>query len=75
MLGGVAEAVKRYTDTRDGQSPFKTAIAGVTILRSDQKAHPSCLIFKPALCITVQGASQTTAYVAAHLAAHIQGVS
>lgn len=56
MLRDLAEAVKHYTDTRHGQSPFKTAIAGVTILRSDQKAHPNCLIFKPALCITVQGA-------------------
>ena len=56
MLRDLAKAVKRYTDTRDGQSPFKTAISGLTILRSDQETRPNRLIFKPALCITVQGA-------------------
>ena len=56
MLRDLADAVKSYTDTHDGQSPFKTAIASLTILRSDQETSPNRLIFKPALCITVQGA-------------------
>ena len=56
MNRDLAKAVKRYTDTHDGQSPFRTAVAGLTILRSDQETRPNRLIFKPALCITVQGA-------------------
>ncbi len=50
------EAVKRYTDAQVGESPFATAIEGMTILRSDHEKPPKHLIFKPALCITVQGA-------------------
>ena len=56
MLENLAKAVKRYTDTRDGQSPFRTDIASLTILRSDHVTRPNRIIFKPALCITVQGA-------------------
>ena len=53
VLRDLADAVKRYTDTHDRQSPLKTAIDGVTILRSDHKTRSNRLIFKPALCITV----------------------
>jgi AraC-like DNA-binding protein len=56
MLSDLAHAVERYTDAQNGQSPFETAIAGLTILRSNQEKRPNHLIFKPALCITVQGA-------------------
>jgi AraC-like DNA-binding protein len=35
---------------------FATSIEGLTILRSDHQKRPSHLIFRPALCITVQGA-------------------
>jgi AraC-like DNA-binding protein len=56
MLSDLAQAVKRYTDAQNGQSPFKTAIAGLTILRSNHEKRPNHLIFQPALCITVQGA-------------------
>ena len=56
MLSDLAKAVKRYTDAQDGDSPFRTAIAGLTILRSNQEKLPNHLIFKAALCITVQGA-------------------
>ncbi len=50
------EAVRRYTDAQVGQSPFVTPIEGLTILRSDHEKRPNHLIFKPALCIVVQGA-------------------
>ena len=56
MLSGLVEAVRRYTETQTGESPFRTSIAGVIILRSDHQKLPNHLIFKPALCITVQGA-------------------
>ena len=56
MIRALANAVKQYTDTHDGQNTFRTAVAGLTILRSDQETRPNRIIFKPALCITVQGA-------------------
>lgn len=42
--------------TASGSSPFVTAIDGLTLLRSDHEKRPNHLIFKPALCIVVQGA-------------------
>lgn len=56
MLDGLVEAVRRYTDAQIGPSPFVTAIQELTILRSDHEKRPNHLIFKPALCIVVQGA-------------------
>ena len=56
MQIGLLEAVRRFTDAQVGESPFATAIEGLTILRSDHEKRPKHLIFKPALCITVQGA-------------------
>ena len=56
MQEGLTQAVKRYTDAQAGESPFATGIEGLTILRSDHEKRPNYLIFKPALCIVVQGA-------------------
>ena len=56
MLDGLVAAVRRYTDAQSGPGPFVTAIEGLTILRSDHEKRPKHLIFKPALCIVVQGA-------------------
>ncbi|CDG83675.1 AraC family transcriptional regulator [Janthinobacterium agaricidamnosum] len=56
MPEALLHAVQRYTDKQTGDSPFATAIKGFTILRSDHEKPPSHLIFKPALCIVVQGA-------------------
>ena len=55
MLDKFVEAVGRYTEAQ-GASPFVTAVPGLTLLRSDHEKQPSYLIFKPALCIVVQGA-------------------
>jgi AraC-like DNA-binding protein len=60
MSKALVEIVRRYTDVQAGGSPFATAIKGLTILRSDHEKHPSHLIFKPALCVVVQGAKWTT---------------
>jgi AraC-like DNA-binding protein len=60
MSNALVEVVRRYTDAQAGESPFATAIEGLTILRSDHEKHSSHLIFKPALCVVVQGAKWTT---------------
>ena len=54
------ELVRRYTESQPGGSPFRTAVPGLIILRSDQEKLPSHLVFKPSLCITVQGSKWTT---------------
>ena len=60
MSNALLDLVKRYTDAQPGQSPFATAIDGMTILRSDHEKPHSHLIFKPALCVVVQGAKWST---------------
>jgi AraC-like DNA-binding protein len=60
MTQRLLEAVKRYTAKQSGQSPFITPIEGLVILRSFHERPPSHLIFKPSLCITVQGAKRST---------------
>ncbi len=56
MLDDLVRTVTRYTERQTGPSPFATAIEGLTLLRSDHAKQPRYLIFKPALCIVVQGA-------------------
>ena len=53
------EAVTRYTDAQPGDGPYLTPVKGVMILRSNREKQPSHLIFKPALCIVVQGTKWT----------------
>ena len=60
MSETLLDAVTRYTNARIGRSVFATAIKGLAILRSDQPKPPSHRIFKPALCVVVQGAKCTT---------------
>lgn len=56
MRADLVEAVRRYTDAQAGDGPFDTAIGGLTILRSDHEKRPDIVIFKPAICLVVQGA-------------------
>ena len=56
MLDLLVEAVRRLTEDQPGESPYRTAIDGLVLLRSDHEKPPTHLIFKPALCIVVQGA-------------------
>lgn len=56
MPAALLEAVRRFTDVQTGASPFATAIEGLTILRSEHEKRPDHLIFKPALCVVLQGA-------------------
>jgi len=60
MPDTLTHLVKRYTDAQPGQGPFDTPVPGLTFLRSDHRKHPSHLVFKPALCVVVQGAKWTT---------------
>lgn len=55
MWNQLVDIVERFTDARYGENPFATAIDGLVLLRSNQEKGPNHLIFRPALCITVQG--------------------
>ncbi len=54
-LRTLARTVQRYTEEDGGSNPFLTAIEGFAILRSDHAKPPRHHIFRPALCITIQG--------------------
>lgn len=60
MFDALIAAVTDYTDAQTGESPYVTAVEGLTILRSNQETRPNHLIHKPAFCIVVQGAKCTT---------------
>ena len=55
MIDCLAELVLRYTDAQPGTSPFTTRVHGLTLLRSDHQRPTNHVLYKPALCITVQG--------------------
>ncbi len=56
----LTELVLRYTEAQPGQSPYVTCVEGLTILRSDNQRRANHLLYKPALCITVQGSKAAT---------------
>jgi AraC-like DNA-binding protein len=60
MIEQLAEALRRYTDRQDGESPFATPISGLGILRSDHPKPPNHMISRPSLCIVAQGAKWGT---------------
>jgi len=60
MWDQLVDAVERFTEAQAGESPFTTDIEGLVLLRSNQEKGPNHLIFKPALCITVQGSKWST---------------
>jgi AraC-like DNA-binding protein len=51
----LTQAVLRYTDRQESYGPCPTDVPGMVLLRSDHERPPAHLIFKPALCIVVQG--------------------
>lgn len=59
-LEDLAQELRRYTDARATTNPYSTGIDGFLILRSDRPRLPSHRLFRPALCITVQGAKWAT---------------
>jgi AraC-like DNA-binding protein len=60
MPDQLADALLRYTDRQPGESPFRTEIDGLAILRSDHPRPPTHMIFRPAMCIVAQGAKWAT---------------
>ncbi len=54
------QAVRRHGERVGASGCRMTAIDGMAILRADHERPPSHLIFKPALCVVVQGAKWTT---------------
>ncbi len=56
MFNTLTEAVRRYAESQVGTNALVTEIKGLTILRSEHEKQISHLIYKPSLCITVQGA-------------------
>ena len=59
-LDDLAQSLRRYTDLCATTNPYLTAIDGFVILRSDQPKLPSYRLFRPALCIAVQGSKWAT---------------
>jgi AraC-like DNA-binding protein len=59
-LDDLSAELRRYTDARATTNPYPTGIDGFYILRSDLPKLPSHRLFRPALCITVQGAKWGT---------------
>ncbi|MET0331566.1 MAG: AraC family transcriptional regulator [Dyella sp.] len=55
MNDALIEAVARYTERQPGNSPYFTAIEPLILLRSEFEKQPLCLVFKPALCVVLQG--------------------
>lgn len=60
MPSDLIDIVKRFTDARGGTNPCETPVKGLTFLRSDHRKHPAHIVFKPALCVVVQGAKWST---------------
>lgn len=56
MFEDLTQAILQFTETEPGNSPFPTIIHGLTLHRSDHPKPISHLLYKPSLCIVVQGA-------------------
>ncbi len=56
MTSELVRALLRHTADQKHYGPVVTDVAGMVLLRSDNERPPTHLIFKPALCIVVQGA-------------------
>lgn len=59
-LSDLARSLRSYTDSRTTTNPYPTVIEGFVVLRSDQPRLPSYRLFRPALCIAVQGTKWAT---------------
>jgi AraC-like DNA-binding protein len=59
-LKELARSVLQYTAGAVGRDTFPTPIDGLSMLRADQANRPANSLFKPALCMTLQGAKWAT---------------
>ena len=55
----LVQAVTRFVEAQAGESPYFTAIKEFGILRVNHAKRSSHMIFKPVLCMVVQGAKRT----------------
>jgi AraC-like DNA-binding protein len=60
MPDHLAEALLRYTNRQQGESPFISEMGGFAVLRSDHPKQPTHMISRPALCIVAQGEKWAT---------------
>jgi AraC-like DNA-binding protein len=59
MSSTLKDAVTRYIDANGGDDGlYHTAIDGLVLIRSSHEEMPNHMIYRPALCIVVQGAKQ-----------------
>lgn len=59
MSSALRDAVLAYTDTRASSGAFyATGVEALMLMRSDRPTSPRHALYKPALCINVQGAKQ-----------------
>jgi AraC-like DNA-binding protein len=59
MDGALKQAVIRYIDVHGGgDGLYETAITGLALMRSSHEALPHHVLYRPALCVVVQGAKQ-----------------
>ena len=59
MSPDLIDVVRNYTDARGGADGlFTTAIDGLSLIRSSRETVPNHIIYKPSLCIVVQGGKQ-----------------
>ena len=59
MLGSLVEAVARATEGGGERTAFPTAVEGLTLLRADRERSPNLVLYRPSLCVVVQGAKRT----------------
>ena len=59
MLKNLVEAVTRATESPQEEVVFPTAVEGLTFLRSDHERSPNLVIYRPALCVVLQGRKRT----------------
>ena len=55
----LAQIVKRYSDAHGGEGLIATPVKGFSFIRSDQRKQPAHIVFKPVLCVVVQGAKRS----------------
>lgn len=60
MKAALIDEVLARTAGCEDENPLQTDIEGLILLRSNSARHPSHIVFKPALCLVVQGTKWTT---------------
>jgi AraC-like DNA-binding protein len=58
MSAALKDAVTQYMQAVGGEGLFPTAVDGLVMMRTSNETLPHHMIYKPALCIVVQGAKQ-----------------